>query len=839
MNARSLCVIALGLMGVISSAFSDNSIDDILKAEGYIRPSKTIEDAVTAPWGNNVAGGNLNSLNTLMLITESDGMPLLSRVGQTHINLGGIQIDTVAERDRSMTMRSQSGISIMEVATGKKTSIAIPKGVRVFGPRWSPDGLKIGFVGLTEKETALYVADVASGRVKKLTGDLRMTDVTTFEWLSDSKRIVAPLRPSGMQMPMLPNLATGPRVRLSDLKVDDYPTYPDLLNDPEEVAHLKYLLTAQIGVIDTGSGSVKRVGKPMMLSAIDAGPAAKGFLATEFQGEFSYMYPAANGAARQVLLGESGDEVAVIAYRGRRAVEIKKDDQPAARQGLTWRPDGAGFSYMRDEELAKDSKEKPKKQLVLWKAPFGKEDVEVVYENKDAFNLVGYGSDDKTVFISKVVGKKTEYSMFKLGEIGEPKKVWETETGTDFYATPGSIMFDTKPGFGRVVRMSKDGGSIFLSGTQYFKNTAEQAPRPFVERVALDGGLKSERIWQGSADVFETADLLDDGATWLINRQSPTMVNQLFLVSNGSEKQITQNVNYVPDVTLAERKRMKVTRDDGIEFWIEATMPKNSLSTSKLPAFIWFYPTEFTTQKVYDDGTRTYNKNLFKRTATSSVQLMALEGYVVVDADFPIIGAENEANNTFPHQLRMNFTAIVDALTEEFGVDRDRMAIGGHSYGAFGTGHALVHTSFFKAGIAGDGNYNRTLTPFGFQREPRDLWRARDVYMDMSAILRADQINGALLMYHGLEDQNVGTFPIHSERMFSVLEALGKPAALYMYPYEDHGQIALETRLDMWARWMAWLDKYVKNPAPPVKEDEKPAEEKTPPPSAVSVDLRG
>lgn len=840
MNARSLCMIALGLMGVIGTAFNEWTVDDILKAEGYIRPSKTIEDAVTAPWGKNIAGGNLNPQNTHMLITESDGMPLLERLGQTNVNLGGVQIDTVAERDRSMTMRSQFGISVMEISTGKKTSISIPDDVRVFGPRWSPDGLKIAFVGLTEKETALYVADIASGRSKKLTGDLRMTEVTSFEWLGDSKRLVAPVKARGMRPPVLPRLATGPRVRLSDLKIDDYPTYPDLLNNPEEVTYLKYLLTSQIGIVDAGNGSVKRIGKPMMLSSVDAGPGAKGFIATEFQGEFHYMYPAGNGAARRMLLNENGDEVAVLAYQGRRAVEIKKDDQPVARPGLSWRPDGAGLSYIRDEELPKDSKEKPEKQLVLWKAPFGKDDIEVVYQNADAFNLVGYGSDNKSVFISKVVGKKTEYSVFKMGEPGEPKKVWETESGVDFYSTPGSIQFENKPGFGRTVRMSADGGSIYLGGTQYFKNPTEQAPRPFVDRVKLDGSLKAERLWQSSADAFESADLLDDGTLWLINRQSPTMVNQLFLVNNGVEKQITQNVNYVPDVTLAERKRLKVKRDDGIEFWIEATMPKYASSLSKLPGFIWFYPTEFTSQQVYDEGQRTFNKNLFKRTATSSVQLMALEGYIVVDADFPIVGAADKANNTFPHQLRMNFTAIVDALTEQCGVDRNRMAIGGHSYGAFGTGHALVHTSFFKAGIAGDGNYNRTLTPFGFQREPRDIWSARDLYVDMSAILRADQINGALLMYHGLEDQNVGTFPIHSERMFSALEALGKPASLYMYPYEDHGQIALETRLDMWARWMAWLDKYVKNPAPPKKEEAKPAT--TPPPAVpptVSVDLRG
>lgn len=836
MNVRSLCVVAFGLMGAYSIADLGQDRDEVLKNQNYIRPAQVIEDAVLAPWANNVIGGALNPQGTMLLITESDGMPLLERVGQTHVNLGGQQIDTVAERDRNMTMRSQSGYSVMELATGKKTKVTLPSGVRVSGARWSPDGLKIAFVGLTERDTSLFVADAMNGRSRKLTGDLRMTEVTSFDWLGDSKRIIAPVKATGVTMPVMPKFATGPRVRLSDRKIDDFPTYPDLLNDREEIAMVKYLMTSQIGIVDVGTGSVKRVGEPMMISSMDAGSKADGIIVRAFEGEFHYMYPTGNGASKQVLFNAEGKEVALLGYGGRREVEIKKEDQPPSRQGLSWRPDGAGLSFMRDEELPKDSKEQAKKQLVLWKAPFGKEDIEVVYENKVPFSLVGYGSDLKTVFISKVVGKKTEYLMFKMGETSEPVKFWETESGADFYANPGALMFDSKPGFGRVVRMSADGSSVFLSGTQYFKNSSEEAPRPFVDRLPVDGTMKPVRLWQSSASVFETADMLDDGSKWLVNRQSPTMVNQLFLINNGVEKQITQNENFVPEVTLAERKRIKVKRDDGFEFWIEVTMPKYATSMSKLPAFIWFYPTEFTTQKVYDDGLRTFNKNLFRRTASSSVQLMALDGYIVVDADFPITGPENEANNTFPHQLRMNFTAIVDALVDECGVDRNRMAIGGHSYGAFGTANALVHTSFFKAGIAGDGNYNRTLTPFGFQREPRDIWHAREVYTDVSAIMRADQINGALLMYHGMEDQNVGTFLIHSERMFAALEALGKPASLYVYPYEDHGQIALETRLDMWARWMAWLDKYVKNPAVPQQEESKP-DERIPPP-AVRIELK-
>ena len=171
-------------------------------------------------------------------------------------------------------------------------------------------------------------------------------------------------------------------------------------------------------------------------------------------------------------------------------------------------------------------------------------------------------------------------------------------------------------------------------------------------------------------------------------------------------------------------------------------------------------------------------------------------------------------NNNYENDLRNNLAAVIDALDSKGWVDRSRLGIGGHSYGAFGTANAMVHTPFFKAGIAGDGNYNRTLTPLAFQSERRFLWDAKDVYLSMSPFLHANSLTGALLMYHGMHDQNVGTDPIHSPKMFHALNGLGKTAALYEYPHEDHGPASLETTLDLWARWTAWLDKYVMNPAP-------------------------
>jgi dipeptidyl aminopeptidase/acylaminoacyl peptidase len=196
-------------------------------------------------------------------------------------------------------------------------------------------------------------------------------------------------------------------------------------------------------------------------------------------------------------------------------------------------------------------------------------------------------------------------------------------------------------------------------------------------------------------------------------------------------------------------------------------------------------------------------------------------GYAVVEPDAPIVGPQGQMNNNYVNDLRNDLAAAIDELDRRALIDRSRLAIGGHSYGAFSAVNAMVHTPFFKAGIAGDGAYNRTLTPIGFQTERRDLWEARDVYLGMSPFLYANNLTGALLMYHNLGDQNVGTDPTNSIRLYHALNGLGKTAALYLYPYEDHGPVAKETLLDLWARWGAWLDKYVKNAqkaAPPAKK---------------------
>jgi dipeptidyl aminopeptidase/acylaminoacyl peptidase len=316
-----------------------------------------------------------------------------------------------------------------------------------------------------------------------------------------------------------------------------------------------------------------------------------------------------------------------------------------------------------------------------------------------------------------------------------------------------------------------------------------------------------------------TAALDDDFTKAIVSREAPSLVPDAYLrVMNGGQlTKLTNNKDFTPEFTNAIRKKIPVTRADGYRFYVNLTLPQGYTAGTRLPGMFWFYPYEYTDQAGYDRTLRSENVNKFPTAGPRSIEYLVTQGYAVANFDPPVFGVQGRMNDNYVSDLQKNLSAVIDELDRLGYIDRQRLGIGGHSYGAFSTVNAMVHTPFFKAGIAGDGMYNRTLTPNGFQSERRDFWEAQQTYLEMSPFLQADKLTGALLMYHSLEDQNVGTDPTSSIRMMHALTGLGKTASLYMYPYEDHGPATKETLLDQWARWTAWLDVYVKNAKTPAK----------------------
>jgi dipeptidyl aminopeptidase/acylaminoacyl peptidase len=486
---------------------------------------------------------------------------------------------------------------------------------------------------------------------------------------------------------------------------------------------------------------------------------------------------------------------------------------------------------------------KRKDRVMQWLPPYSKSSVKVVWESEHAIQSVAYSHDCKRLYITQTVDGVRKVFAIDLANPGKHLKIHEKKSpgstgsaatsqrrGRRGRGSSGGRGLMSKAGFrgGRAVRTSKDKKHVYLSGSDEPKDKKAGVARAYVDRIAVGSG-EAKRVWQQPlGDIYESFSLpTDDDFTGLIvQRESVTEVPNTYLrnAKTGKLERLTDNVDPAPGVTKAKRMRFQVERVDGFKFWVKVAIPPNH--GSRLPALFWFYPREFTSQAAYDSRQRTPATNRFPSIRTRSMEMLTLMGYVVVAPDCPIVGEEGRMNDNFVGDLRNSLWAVVDDLDRREIIDRSRLAIGGHSYGAFGTANALAHTPFFKAGIAGDGNYNRTLTPMSFQSERRSVWEARETYLRMSPLLWANQVNGALLMYHGMDDNNTGTFPIHSPRMFQALDGLGKEAALYMYPYEGHGPGADATILDLWSRWVNWLDIHVKN-AGRAKAPKKPAKAKT------------
>jgi len=838
MSHSKLAYLPVLLSFILLSAVPGSAVaqDEPNYNDNYITPPETISDEILAPRHESVTLNNLSPDGRFFLNQVESGLPQLSKLAKPWYNIAGLQIDHRANRNRSMTIDDPViGLELIDARTGETRRLTTPRTATISDLSWSPAGDELAFFAHYNRETHIYVANLESGESERLTErPVLATAVTDFEWTGDGDSIIAILLPEERgaepRRPQTPNVI---KVRKTTENENRLRTYQDLLEDSHDANLLEYYLTGQLAKIDVESNEIQHIGEPAMIRSFDASPIGEHVIVQTMSRPFPYIVPVSRFGWTEEIWDMDGNMLTQLrTSENNVGVPDNEEVEDFGRREIDWRPDGAGLSMLMksdageedegndngngdsDSEQDEDSEEDDATdRVILWTPPFGSDDQTVVYETESEMEDVMYNNDASVLFITEESsGNERLYAVY-MDEPDSTYTIYDYDE-SEFYEDPGNVLRTYGDLGDYVVRMSPDMDKVYLEGTQYYEDLEENAPRPFVDEVDIRSG-ETIRIFQSSPDVYEEvlAVLDDDVTMMMLERETPDMFPNSWLYDRESDnmEQLTDNTDPNTAVTQAQRDRFKVKRADGFEFWMEVIMPQD-WNGEPLPGLIWHYPREVDDQEDYNEGVRDYNQNRYPRIYARSSDILVKEGYAVLQPDWPITGERGSSNDNFVWSIVQNSTAVIDSAEARGYIDRHRMAIGGHSYGAFGTSNAMIHTSFFKAGIAGAGNYNRTLTPLGFQREPNDLWRGQDRYMQMSPIFWADRLDGALLMYHSEEDQNVGTWPTNSRRMFHALNGIGKDAALYMYPHEGHGPDAEQTILDLWTRWVDWLDFYVKYP---------------------------
>ena len=874
-GAAGLAVVALplGAQNVVQQGWNPK---EVLAKETYVKPPEAVERIVTAPRNNvafsNPSPDKKYFLKTEsegLPSIDAFGKPHY-RLAGVEIDFKANRARALTTRGSvGLTLIDPTNGSTRTIETPKG---ALVSGA-VWSPDGKSIGYLANFDAATHIFVA-ELATGKSVQITKT--PLLATRVQTFDWTADGKNVIAVLLPDARPAePKRPAVETGPLVRTSEAgKMQQNRNYASLLRDPYDKDLLDYYTMGQLALIDVKSHAVKKIGGPALITNVDASPDGQYFRVTLQQRPYSYLVPATNFGTVEQLWDATGKSLAEINKRALSEGSGGPNDSTAApgggggrggaqtdtgKRNIAWNSNGPGLTYLQAEAgpagaaggagrggrggargggagggggAAAPAR---KDRLYSWMPPFGASDAKQIFESNSRMTSAEFSADGKTLFVN-------EGNDLYAVRLADPTKHYEIAKGATiaaggrggrgggggggrggvvsdsaFFNAPGALQTRRGSNGQQVVLIGSDNKSVYLEGTKYFPDWTKQAPHNFVDKVDIETGTKT-RLFEGTGTVAEdvVAPLDDDYTKVIVSRQSPTMVPDSYLrdMKTGTETKLTKNVDFAPDVSQAIRKRLLVTRPrDDYKFYIDVTLPKDYREGTRLPGIIWFYPTEFSTQTEYDQRRRTTNINQFANVAARSPEIWVTQGYVVIQpVDIPIVGPTGRMNDHYVDELREDLDLTIETVERAGYLDRDRLGIGGHSYGAFSTVNAMTHTPYFKAGIAGDGMYNRTLTPWNFQNERRSFWEAKDTYLEMSPFLYADRLSGALLMYHSLEDQNVGTDPISSIRMMQALQGQGKQAALFMYPYEDHGPATRESDLDQWARWVAWFDIYVKNP---------------------------
>ncbi len=741
-----------------------------------------------------------------LLIVQREGMPGIEELSRPYLALAGIRfipgnLGPVVDRRGSIVK-----ISFSSIREGRAWDVKLPRSVNPGSPVFSPDCRWIAFTDIQPDGISLWISEVATGRSRKLT-DPKLSLVTgSFVWMPDSSGLICQMRQEKLGLPPVePTVPNGPVIQESSDVEAQARTYQDLLKNPFDIELFDYYCTTQLVHVSIGSGTFS-IGKPSVFSEVAPSPDGKYISVVRIVKPYSYLVPWKYFAREVEIWDLKGKKIKTLASLGP-AEDIPIEGVPTGPRDIEWRADSPSTLVWAEALDGGDPKAEVsyRDRVMIWQSPFRGTPRQLLQTSMRFRNIMWSSGDREFMFTYDRIRQWSRTWVISIhdGTLAENKLLWDRDSG-DAYGDPGNLVghYDSRGCF----LVDERDGRVLLKGT----GSSPKGDHPFLDEMELETA-KVRRIYQNSGDVYEDIlDTLEPGGREIVTRhETVTSPPNYFFVDTetGERRSLVKSEDPLPELRGLKKQIIKYLREDGVELSGTLYLPPSRKEGEKLPLIMWAYPREFNNPRIASQVRGSAFR--FPVISGPSHLFFLLDGYAVLDGPaMPVVG--EKGNDTFVEQLVMNAKAAVDKVVSMGVADRNRIGIGGHSYGAFMTANLLAHSDFFAAGIARSGAYNRTLTPFGFQNERRTFWEAPEVYFAMSPFMHVDQINEPLLLIHGEADNNSGTFPLQSFRMFHAMKGSGGTVRLVILPGESHGYAARESVRHTLYEMLSWADRFVK-----------------------------
>lgn len=745
-------------------------------------------------------------------------LPPISELAEPSLRLAGYRINPRNNGPANGRISWLTSITFKDVASGAEVAAALPAGSRFISPTWSPDGGKVAILRDAADGLELWVIDARTGAASALTGAVvNAAAGAGVEWAPDSRSILFRAVPAGRgAAPVIDAAPTGPIVEQTGGSARPVRTYQDLLGSPADESLFDHYFTAQLTLAGL-DGRLTPLGEPGIILGASISPDGQYILQTRVKRPYSYAVPAGLFPGDVIVTDRGGRVVHQVADLPLRDnIPPPFDAVATGRRSVSWRADAPATLVWAEAQDGGDPRGQAevRDRVFMQAAPFDAEPTRLI-DLPERYAGVSWGRDDTAIVYSRWFNTRHETRfLIDPSNPGEGRVLVERNY-QDRYNDPGTPLTEPNEAGRQVMIFAGEGRTILMDGP----GATREGEYPFLARMNLDTGERTE-LWRAAQGSYETiVGLLDDDGRRFVSRRETQAAppNMVVRDLDAAEPQaLTTFPDPAPQLAGVTRQTITYSRADGVQLSGTLYLPAgyDAARDGPLPLVMWAYPAEFTDAAVAGQVVDTDNR--FVRPGGSSHLFLLTQGYAVLDdPSMPIVGVEGaEPNDTYIEQLSASAQAAVDAVVNMGVADRNRIAVGGHSYGAFMTANLLAHTDLFRAGIARSGAYNRTLTPFGFQAEQRTYWEATDTYTEMSPFTYANRINEPILLIHGEADDNSGTFPVQTERFYAALKGTGATARYVVLPHEAHGYRARESVGHTLWEMVEWLDRHVKT-APP------------------------